>query len=199
MSEWCGNCHAALLENAYASGVAGHRHPAGNNAKLPSTIVANYNSFVSSGVYTNVDPKRAYSTLAPFELGTNDYNVLAPLARNDEMMDQSAKTSSNVMCLTCHRAYASGFESMTRFMRQNEFMTISDQASAAQYDGSTSGARSAAARASPSSRPPTAAVRRPPSAPTPVTTATSATARTSRSGEPRKEPSTNLLEKKESV
>ncbi len=41
------------------------------------------------------------------------------------------------MCLSCHRAHASGFESMLRFFYGNEFMTIGDAAGVASYDSST--------------------------------------------------------------
>lgn len=137
MSEWCANCHGAMLENAYASGVSGHRHPAGKLAKLTAAVVANYNSYVTSGIMTNSDPLKAYSSLVPFELGTADYTVLKPLAVTTDTKDQSASTSANVMCLTCHRAHASGFPDMTRFFLENEFMTIADSGNAAIYDSST--------------------------------------------------------------
>ncbi len=137
MSEWCANCHTGMLENGYTSGMADLVHPAGNNAKLPQFIADNYNAYVSSGVMTNNDPKRAFSSLVPFELGTANYNTLAPLARTDDTIDQSATTSANVMCLSCHRAHASGFESMARYNLSNEFMTIADQGGTAQYDAST--------------------------------------------------------------
>jgi hypothetical protein len=137
MSEWCANCHAQMLENSYVSGAVNHRHPAGASAKLTAAIVANYNSYVTSGIMTNADNTKAYSTLAPFELGTGDYTVLKPLGVNTDTLDQSATTSSNVMCLSCHRAHASGFPDMARFNLENEFMTIADATNAAAYDSST--------------------------------------------------------------
>jgi hypothetical protein len=136
MSEWCGNCHSAMLENSFASGVSGHRHPAGNSAKM-TNVFANYNSYVTSGNMTNVTAAKAYNTLAPFELGTGDYTVLKPLAVNTDTLDQSASANTNVMCLSCHRAHASGFPDMTRFFLENEFMTIADASNVAIYDSST--------------------------------------------------------------
>ena len=137
MSEYCANCHTAMLENSFTSGMKGLVHPAGNAAKLTAPIAANYNSYVSSGIMTNADPTKAYSSLVPVELGTNDYTKLKPLAINTDTLDQSASTTSNVSCLSCHRAHASGFESMTRYNLVNEFMTIADVAGVAQYDAST--------------------------------------------------------------
>jgi hypothetical protein len=137
MSEWCANCHTSMLENGFTSGMKGLVHPAGNSAKLTAAIAANYNAYVSSGKMTNTDPTKAYSTLVPFELGTNDYTVLAPLAVNTDTKDQSAGVSSNVACVSCHRAHASAFESATRTYLGNEFITVSDSTGAAAYDGST--------------------------------------------------------------
>ncbi len=137
MSEYCANCHAKMLENSFTSGMKGLVHPAGNSAKLTAPIVANYNAYVTSGIMTNTDPTKAYSTLAPFELGTADYSVLKPLAIITDTANQSASTSANVSCLSCHRAHASGFESMARYSLTNEFMTIADSAGVAQYDSST--------------------------------------------------------------
>jgi predicted CXXCH cytochrome family protein len=48
-----------------------------------------------------------------------------------------AEATDNVSCLSCHRAHASGFESMLRFAAYNEFMTIADAAGLAAYDTST--------------------------------------------------------------
>jgi hypothetical protein len=125
MSEWCANCHTAFLSNGYTSGMAGLRHPAGNSAKLPAFIVANYNSYVSSGIMTNGDVNKAYSTLTPFEVGSSDYSVLKPRA-NLVASDRTATTANNAACVSCHRVHAGGFESMLRFFYLNEFMTIAD-------------------------------------------------------------------------
>jgi hypothetical protein len=86
---------------------------------------------------TNTDSTKAYSSLAPFELGTADYTVLKPLAVNTDTKDQSAVAgTSNVSCLSCHRAHASGFESMTRYYLGSEFMTVADVNNVAVYDSS---------------------------------------------------------------
>ena len=141
MSEWCANCHGGMLQGTYTSGMAGLRHPAGNGADLTADVVANYNSWVRSGVMTNVTAAAAFSTLAPFEIGTADYAVLKAAAvtsttyTNQNM--PAASTSNNVSCLSCHRAHATGFESSLRFFYLNEFMTVADSANAAIYDSST--------------------------------------------------------------
>jgi hypothetical protein len=145
MSEWCANCHTDMLMGAYTSGMAGLRHPAGNGAKLttgPAGVVENYNAWVRSGIMTNVTPAAAFSTLAPFEIGSAVYADLKSAARTSTTYANqnmpAASTANNVACVSCHRAHASGFESSLRFFYLNEFMTVADSGNAAIYDSSTS-------------------------------------------------------------
>ncbi|GEJ57082.1 cytochrome c3 family protein [Anaeromyxobacter diazotrophicus] len=135
MAEWCANCHGGMLENGYTSGMPGLVHPAGNLAKLPSFIVTNYNSYVTSGIMTGAQAT-AYTTLVPFELGTNDYTALAAAVASPKF-GADTTNAPNVICLSCHRAHASAFESMTRYSIYNEFMTIADASGNAIYDPST--------------------------------------------------------------
>jgi hypothetical protein len=131
MSEWCANCHTNIHQPSYNSGDENLRHPAGNGAKLTQAIVDNYKAYVSSGRLSG-SGTNSYSTLAPFELGVTDYTVLQGLAKAGST-GPVASTTNNVMCLSCHRAHASMFESATRFFRGNEFMTIADASNNAAY------------------------------------------------------------------
>jgi hypothetical protein len=88
---------------------------------------------------TNTNVNAVYSTLTPFEVGTSDLTVLKARCALTGAVDRSAQAGNNVMCLSCHRAHASGFESMLRFWYLNEFMTVGDAAGVAAYDG-TNGA-----------------------------------------------------------
>ncbi|MFT3916396.1 MAG: cytochrome C [Anaeromyxobacteraceae bacterium] len=135
-SEWCANCHGEMLKNSYTSGMAGLRHPAGNGAKLTAEIADNYNRYITSGIL-GASANR-YSTLVPFEYGFTDSSI----ATYDGLKARAATpvaadTTTNVSCLSCHRAHASGFESMLRFFYLNEFMTVADASNAAIYDSST--------------------------------------------------------------
>jgi hypothetical protein len=84
----------------------------------------------------------AYSTLTPFEFGSNDFTVLKPLANLAQSASRVAGTTANVACVTCHRAHAGGFESMLRFFYLNEFMTIGDSTGTASYAPLSAGNRS---------------------------------------------------------
>jgi predicted CXXCH cytochrome family protein len=113
MSEWCANCHSSMHQPTYTSGNAGQVHPAGNNAKLTATIAGNYNSYVTSGV---TGGGNHYTTLVPFETGAGTFSELATRAGvTAGNTDVAAGTGSNVMCLSCHRAHASGFNAMLRY------------------------------------------------------------------------------------
>ena len=126
MSEWCTNCHTSMHRDAFTSGTSGQVHPAGDGAKLTAAIAANYNAYVKSGDMTNTDNTKSYLSLVPFEEGTADYPVLKVHAKSNDSYLNGPDTSSNVCCLSCHRAHASGFESMLRYSLASEFMTVAD-------------------------------------------------------------------------
>lgn len=108
MSEWCRNCHQP------------HNHPTGNAARISPTVARQYNSYVASG---NLGGSRdtAYTSLVPFESGTREYAELkkeASIGGNSVGM----KSGENIMCLTCHRAHASGWDGMTRWNTKSELI-----------------------------------------------------------------------------
>jgi hypothetical protein len=120
MSEWCANCHTGLHNDAYPTNL---RHPAGNAAKLTAEVISNYNSYVKSGDLTNT-VATSYETLVPYEEGSSDRAALALHAVNDGSVTSGADTNSNVMCLSCHRAHATAWDSMTRWNVKSEFLTL---------------------------------------------------------------------------
>ncbi len=119
MSEWCANCHGAIHNDSYPTALI---HPAGNNAKLSAETYQNYNAYVASGDMTG-SFATAYSSLVPFEVGSVD--TVALLAKT--LTTDGAAATDNVSCLSCHRAHASGFESMTRWNNRAEFLTVEGQ------------------------------------------------------------------------
>jgi hypothetical protein len=124
MSEWCSNCHTAIHNStaSYDSG-ASFIHPASSDSKLGSVILANYNAYVKSADFSGA-VGTAYTSLVPFEEGTSDRTALAAHAVIDGSQTGGADSNSNVMCLSCHRAHATGWDSMTRWTNKTEFLTI---------------------------------------------------------------------------
>lgn len=109
MSEWCGNCHEAYLNNEHnKSGGSGFGHPAGNARRLEQKMISNYNTYIKTGDFSG-NAATAYLALVPFERGIKDVNFLNPTST------QGPYASSNVMCLTCHRAHASAFKNIGRW------------------------------------------------------------------------------------
>ncbi|MBI5509065.1 MAG: cytochrome C [Deltaproteobacteria bacterium] len=115
MSEWCGNCHAAMLSDGFA-----HRHPAGARAHFTRDAAAMYNTYRKTGDRSG-DQASAYVALVPFELGTADASRLDPHSRSGPEPGGEA----NVMCLTCHRAHASAFSSAARWSLDATFLASS--------------------------------------------------------------------------
>jgi hypothetical protein len=136
MSEWCQNCHTNIHMDNYVSGAmgaSGLRHPAGSGAFLKPGQVDVYNKYISSGNFAAAAANR-YTSLVPFEnagvVGASTsggtmlgLNTLASAAGNPTAAVFMATTDSNVMCLSCHRAHASGFSSMGRWNFDDTFIT----------------------------------------------------------------------------
>jgi hypothetical protein len=119
MSEWCANCHTALLGGTGG----GKTHPAGNDVKFRSVVAANYNAYVASGNLAG-NPSTSYTSLVPFEVGTADYTLLKGTAADTGGQTAGPGTSSNVMCLSCHRAHASGWDHAMRWNTKSEFLVF---------------------------------------------------------------------------
>jgi hypothetical protein len=103
MSEWCANCHGSIFRG-FAS-----QHPAGDSVVFTSRTADAYNSYIRSGNFSG-SSNSSYLALVPFERGVSDPNLLDPASTAGPEAG-----SSNVMCLTCHRAHASAFESIGRW------------------------------------------------------------------------------------
>jgi len=120
MSEWCANCHTQMHNDSYPTNL---RHPAGNNAKFPQYIADNYNKYVKTGDISGLIAS-SYNTLVPFETGDGNDTAgkgnMVTLVTNSDMGGPT--TSNNVMCLSCHRAHASSFDSMMRWNNANQYL-----------------------------------------------------------------------------
>jgi hypothetical protein len=117
MSQWCANCHGGFHNETYPTTL---RHPSGQ--KLTAAVIANYNAYVKSGDLTGL-VGTAYTSLVPFEEGTTDRAALTTHAVFDGSQKGGADTNSVVMCLTCHRAHASAWDSSTRWNIKGTFLT----------------------------------------------------------------------------
>jgi predicted CXXCH cytochrome family protein len=114
ISDWCATCHPDMLSATSAN----HTHP--TNQGLSTTVVANYNSYMGSGLTGN----SGFDSIIPFQNdNTTDYALLKTDAANNAAV-ADATTTDRVACLSCHRAHASGFAHMTRWQNEGEFIAV---------------------------------------------------------------------------
>jgi predicted CXXCH cytochrome family protein len=88
-SAWCANCHGNFHQEA------GGRleHPSGEN--LGGTIAGNYGRYNGTAHYNSGTPATSYLAAVPFEDAANTITSTA-----------GPSASSQVSCITCHRAHA---------------------------------------------------------------------------------------------
>jgi hypothetical protein len=120
MSEWCGNCHAAIHDRSDEP--LRHPHGPGDGELRRDDILTHYNRYVKTGDLSGTEAT-AYLSLVPFEIGTSNYATL----KNIVIMTPTKGPSdvdgiSQVSCLTCHRAHASGWDNMTRWNTRSAYV-----------------------------------------------------------------------------
>ena len=114
MSDWCRNCHANIHKD---SGTTPLKHPTdSNDGQLRrSDISTYYDKYVKDGDLSGIEAN-AYLSLVPFELGIANYVTLKSTVTTTPTMGPSTTSDSPaVMCLSCHRAHASGWDSSMRW------------------------------------------------------------------------------------
>ncbi|BDV42813.1 cytochrome c [Geotalea uraniireducens] len=134
-SEWCANCHV----NMHSTLGSGFVHPAGQN--LGTTIINNYNAYVKSGDMTGTSTT-AFTSMVPFQSDqlTDNSALFALTSKTD-----GPSGSDKVSCLSCHRAHATGWDSMTRWNNSYEMLVLGDSTGQPVYPGTDSTVSNAAA------------------------------------------------------
>jgi hypothetical protein len=114
---WCASCHANMHTN---SGKVVHPIDAAMGA---SGETGYYNAYVNSGNHQGAAGS-SYLTLVPFASdGAATRASLAAGATNNLPTGAGPDANSQVMCLSCHRAHASGFQGDIRWEYEGEFLT----------------------------------------------------------------------------
>jgi len=121
MSEWCANCHRGF--DQVSSQTTQHLHPA-NSAAALNGQATNYNRYVATGDLRG-DQGTSYLGLVPFERGVT-FNPDGYIGLLDPESTEGPSSSSNVMCLTCHRAHANGFRNAGRWDFETELLVESN-------------------------------------------------------------------------
>ena len=110
ISDWCATCHPDM-HSATSTLLT---HPV--NQGFSAGVAANYNAYLGSGL----TGASGFDTIVPFQ--TDNTTDMAALQTAANTVNAQAATSSRVMCLSCHRAHASGFAHMTRWQNEGEFI-----------------------------------------------------------------------------
>jgi len=126
VSLWCATCHPDM----HSTG--NYVHP--TDATL-GTLANNYNAYVNSGNTSGGTLGTSFLSLVPFAENTNSYTTLISHATN-AATSAGPGTSDRVVCLSCHRAHASGFPDMLRWNYEGEFITVADSTGATVWPGS---------------------------------------------------------------
>jgi hypothetical protein len=117
MSDWCRNCHTNMHDDVYPTPL---KHA--TSGPLGATLINNYNSYVKTGDVSGFEAT-SYWSLVPFEIGSSSYPLLKQIVTNTPAKGpNSADGIATVMCLTCHRAHASGWDSATRWNTKTEYI-----------------------------------------------------------------------------
>ena len=109
---WCASCHPQMHS------AAGYVHPVD---RALDAVANNYNAYVKSGDLTGL-AATSFTSLVPFAENTGDIAVLKSHASNTNSYLNGPATTDQVMCLSCHRAHASGWPEALRWNTEGEFM-----------------------------------------------------------------------------
>jgi hypothetical protein len=117
VTEWCKNCHTNIHDSTFTGNLT---HSSG--AALGPTIINNYNSYLKTGNVSGIEDT-AYSSLVPFEVGTSNYPQLKGIVINTPTKGPDAADGTPaVMCLSCHRAHASGWDEAVRWNSKTDYL-----------------------------------------------------------------------------
>jgi hypothetical protein len=97
-------------------------HASGNEAKLGITRMNNYYNYINTGTILSSPSSTPYLSLVPFEEGTSDYTTLKAHAKTDNSYLDGPNSAANVMCLSCHRVHASGWDGIMRWNAETDFI-----------------------------------------------------------------------------
>ncbi len=115
VSLWCANCHT-LMHTTFGATI----HPA--DQALGPTIIPIYDAYVKTGDLTG-SHGTAYLSLVPFQM---DNTTNMATLKGAVSSTAGPVSGDRVMCLSCHRAHASGWDSIMRFPLGSTFMTVDD-------------------------------------------------------------------------
>lgn len=113
--DWCANCHDAI-HSVDAQGIV---HPTGGTY-ISSEEQNNYNSYRKTGDLSGTIAT-AFTSLVPFQ---TDNTTNLSILQTTTLSTAGPGPSDRLTCFTCHRAHATGWDSMLRWNMASTFMTV---------------------------------------------------------------------------
>lgn len=130
-SHWCATCHPGMHTDTASNLV----HVVDDQLNGQATI---YNSYIKTGDLSG-SSTTSFTSLVPFAMNTTDTATLAAKALiNDSDLSGPAATD-RILCLSCHRAHASGWHFGLRWNPDAEFLTFADGSGNPIYPGTDAG------------------------------------------------------------
>ena len=122
MSEWCRNCHTDIHTDAAPTSL---KHPSGSvGGALGVAIAGWYDQYVKDGDLSGIE-STAFLSLVPFEIGSTDYTLLKMIAGATPTKGPSLTDGTpQVMCLSCHRAHAGGWDGSMRWNNRSPYVVF---------------------------------------------------------------------------
>jgi nitrate reductase cytochrome c-type subunit len=118
VSPWCSNCHANM--HPVLGSMYQYEHPV--DSSLSPTVIPIYDAYKKTGDLTGLH-STAYLSLTPFQM---DNTTNMTTLKNAVTSTAGPVSGDRIMCLSCHRAHATAWDSITRFPLGATFMTVSD-------------------------------------------------------------------------
>ncbi len=121
MSGWCSNCHGEFHDDSDSTPRHRFEEDFGGGDEEDQ-----YNAYVKTGNLSG-SFGNAFLSLVPFETGQGNgisgRNGMAALAHSDDSNLSGVSGNDRIVCLTCHRAHASGWRSALRWNNDSSLLT----------------------------------------------------------------------------
>ncbi len=123
-SNWCATCHGGMHSDVNA----GLTHPVDQplNGSTLGDLSAIYNAYINTSNTIGGDSTTSYLSLTPFAQNAGAFADLAANAQFDDSALAGPIGDDQVMCLSCHRAHASGFKNMLRWNNESALITVAN-------------------------------------------------------------------------
>jgi hypothetical protein len=123
ISLWCLTCHP---DQQWISGPNAPKHNHIVDSRLDNTAISTYAHYMGSGNLKGTK-SQSFDSLVPFALANGqavDYTRLKTLAVSDGSQMGGPDANDRIMCISCHRAHATGWNHMMRWNYDAQLIAV---------------------------------------------------------------------------